>query len=77
MLALPSASPEDLWCAIAGLSAEQLHTILDIANASPGPTEDLDSFRRRIAGVFANVAGFAPAPPPEPIVREIWEKYRG
>ncbi|MEM5277620.1 hypothetical protein VSR17_21625 [Cupriavidus taiwanensis] len=82
MLALPGvaqplSSPEDLWRAIAALSAGQLHTIIDLDHAAPGPTGDLDSFRRRIAGVFGNVAGFAPAPPPEPIVRAMWEKYRG
>ncbi|MEM5428674.1 hypothetical protein [Cupriavidus oxalaticus] len=70
------ASPDDLWSAIAGLSAEQLHTIIDIANASPEPTTDLDAFRRRILGVFGNVAGFAPAPPPESVLRQLWERYR-
>lgn len=76
-VARPLSSPEDLWRAIAALSAGQLHTIIDVDPASPEPTCDLDSFRRRIAGVFGNVAGFASAPPPESIVREIWEKYRG
>lgn len=81
MLAMPDvartlSSPEELWRAIAGLSAGQLHTIIDSAHAAAEPMADLDSFRRRIAGVFGNVAGFAPAPPPESIVREMWEKYR-
>ncbi|MCO4864376.1 hypothetical protein MKD38_22070 [Cupriavidus sp. WGlv3] len=77
-IAQPLSSPEDLWRAIAALSAGQLHTIIDIDRASPGPTADLDSFRRRIARVFGNVAGFAATPPPpESIVREMWEKYRG
>ncbi|MBF6987348.1 MULTISPECIES: hypothetical protein [Cupriavidus] len=70
------ASPDDLWSAIAGLSAEQLHTIIDTASASPEPTMDLNAFRRRILGMFGNVAGFAPAPPPESVLRELWEKYR-
>lgn len=76
-VAQPLSSPEDLWRAIAALPAGQLRTILDIDRASPGPTADLDSFRRRIARVFGNVAGFASSAPPEPIVREMWEKYRG
>ncbi|MCY1227265.1 hypothetical protein D9M68_391350 [compost metagenome] len=76
MLALSCASPDDLWSAIAGLSAEQLHTIIDIAGASPEPTGDLDAFRRRIVGMFGNVAGFASAPPPESILRQLWERYR-
>ncbi|MBP0618641.1 hypothetical protein [Cupriavidus consociatus] len=75
-LPCPSASPDDLWSAIAGLSAGQLHTIIDIASASPEPTTDLDAFRRRVLGVFGNVAGFAPAPLPESVLRELWEKYR-
>jgi hypothetical protein len=69
------ASPDDLWTAIAGLSAGQLHTIIDIASAGPEPTADLDSFRRRVVGIFGNVAGFASAPPPESVLRELWEKY--
>lgn len=70
------AKPGDLWSAIAELSSEQLHTIIDIALASPkGPT-DLASFRHCILHVFKNVAGFESTPPSESILLKLWDKYR-
>ncbi|WP_354687669.1 hypothetical protein [Cupriavidus necator] len=68
--------PDDLWAAIAALSGEQLHTIVDIAPASPNAPTDLASFRDRILGVFGNVAGFDSTPPSESVMQALWETYR-
>ncbi|WP_455288223.1 hypothetical protein [Cupriavidus necator] len=74
--AQPYAEPGDLWSAIADLSSEQLHTLVDIALASPKVPTDLASFRDRILGIFENVAGFDSTPPSESILQELWGKYR-
>jgi hypothetical protein len=76
MPAQPCAKPDSLWSAIAELSGEQLHTIIDIAQLSPKATTDMASFRARILGVFGNVAGFEITPPSESILQELWERYR-
>ncbi|QQX85922.1 hypothetical protein JJQ59_08450 [Cupriavidus necator] len=76
MPAQPCAKPDSLWSAIAELSGEQLHTIIDIAQRSPKATTDMASFRARILGVFGNVAGFETTPPSEPMLQELWERYR-
>lgn len=72
----PCARPADLWSAIAELSGEQLHTIIDIAHLSPKVTTDMASFRARILGVFANVPGFEATPPSASILHALWDKYR-
>ncbi|NOV28120.1 hypothetical protein E5S69_32045 [Cupriavidus necator] len=71
-----NACPGDLWSAVAGLSGEQLHTIIDPAQRSPKPATDQASFRARVVEVFGNVAGFESTPPSESMLRELWEKYR-
>ncbi|WP_427309518.1 hypothetical protein [Cupriavidus sp. H39] len=71
-----NAGPEDLWSAVAALSGEQLHTIIDPARQSPKPAPDPASFRARVVEVFGNVAGFEFTPPSEPMLLELWEKYR-
>ncbi|RWA54177.1 hypothetical protein AU476_11050 [Cupriavidus sp. UYMSc13B] len=72
----PCAKPDSLWSAIAELSGGQLHTIIDIAHSSPKATTDMASFRARILGVFADVAGFEITPPSESILQALWERYR-
>ncbi|AGW94356.1 hypothetical protein N234_30412 [Ralstonia pickettii DTP0602] len=70
------SASDDMWSAIAELSSEQLHTIVDISLTPPNPLTDLASFRDHVLGIFENVAGFESTPPPESIMNKLWTTYR-